>query len=182
MGLIIAGRFNDPEKAGQLAQALQESGISSDKISLFHVNPDGQHHILPLGGDKDESPGASRADKGALVGAGVGAAAGAAIGSVGGPVGAGIGAGVGAYTGSLTGAVTATDRQAEAVPDRQADDSLVDRQSGLHVAAEVSGNDKDAVIRLIRDYQGVDVEEAQGRIRNGNWVDFDPTQPVRLVS
>lgn len=181
MELIIAGRVDVHEHAEQIAQAIENTGISRSKISVFHVNPDGQHHKLPLGGDKEASPGASDAGKGALAGAGAGAAAGAAVGSVGGPIGAGIGAGVGAYTGSLAGAVTSTDKQEETAPEQQADKSLVDRESGMYVAAEVDASNKDTIIQLLRKHDSVDVEEAQGSIEKGDWVDFDPTQPARLV-
>ncbi|SFR47075.1 hypothetical protein SAMN05216203_0590 [Marinobacter daqiaonensis] len=183
MARIIAGRLEDQEKADELAQALQDAGISKDKISIFFVNPDGQHHILTMGGDKESSPGASDAGKGAWVGSGVGAVAGAAIGSVGGPIGAGIGAGVGAYTGSLAGAVSETSDDPESDPDAdKKDEPVTDRKSGLHVAAEVGDEHRDKVVRLIRDHDGKDVEEAEGNIEDGKWKDFDPTKPVRLAS
>ena len=113
MAHIIAGRVEVQEHAESIAGALEGLGISRDKISIFYVNPDGQHHRLPLGGDKPSSPGASDASKGAWAGSGIGAAAGAAAGSVAGPTGAVAGAGVGAYTGSLAGAVSKTDKEAE---------------------------------------------------------------------
>lgn len=163
------------------ARLLEESGISKNKISVFYVNPDGQHQMRTLGGDKEASPGAASAGKGAGEGAGAGAVAGAAIGSVGGPIGAGIGTGVGAYTGSLAGAVSSTDKKQEAAPEQQTDKSLVDRKSGIHIAAEVSPSDKETIVQLLRDHQGDDVEEAQGHIEKGSWVDFDPTQPVQLA-
>lgn len=183
MALIIAGRIEDQDKAAELTQALQHAGISKRKVSVFFVNPDGQHHILPFGGDENRSPGASEAGKGAWIGAGAGAAAGAAIGSTGGPIGSAIGAGVGAYTGSLTGAVTKTDDKPESDADTAKEEGPVtDRKSGLHVAAELNREQKDKVAELIRDHGGKDVEEADGKIEDSHWLDFDPTKPVRLVS
>jgi len=183
MALIIAGRFDDQDKAEELTEALQETGISKEKLSVFFVNPEGQHQVLPFGGDEDHSPGASEAGKGAWIGAGAGAVAGAAVGSAGGPVGSVIGAGVGAYTGSLAGAVTKTDDKPESDSDTaQEQGPVTDRRSGLHVAAELDPEQKSKVANLIRDHGGKDVEEADGKIEDSHWVDFDPTKPVRLVS
>ena len=183
MSLIIAGRFEDQEKAEALTQALQEAGISKNKISVFFVNPEGQHHMLQIGGDKNHSPGTSESGKGAGMGAGAGAAAGAAIGSVGGPIGAGIGAGVGAYTGSLAGAVVKTKDEPESEPEAEKEDGpAIDRRSGLFVATEVDREQKTKLAELVRDHGGKDVEEADGNIEDGHWLDFDPRKPVRLVS
>ncbi len=182
MGHIIAGRFDIQEHAEEVARALEGLGISRNRIAIFYVNPDGQHHLLPMGGDKSASPGASKSGKGAWVGTGVGAAAGAAVGSVAGPVGTVVGAGVGAYTGSLAGAVSETDMKPEsadkAAPD---EDRAVDRESGVHVAAEVDDKTREKVVALLRQHNGDQIEEAQGTIEDGEWVDFDPTQPARLV-
>ena len=38
------------------------------------------------------------------------------------------------------------------------------------------------VTRPVRDHGGKDVEEADGKIEDSHWLDFDPTKPVRLVS
>lgn len=183
MALIIAGRLENQDKAVELTEALQHAGIPKRKVSVFFVNPEGQHHMLPFGGDENHSPGTSEAGKGAWIGAGAGAVAGAAIGSTGGPIGSVIGAGVGAYTGSLTGAVTNTDDKPESDSDTAAEKGPVtDRKSGLHVAAEISREQKDKVAELVRDHGGKDVEEADGKIEDSHWLDFDPRQPIRLVS
>lgn len=52
MGHIIAGRLDVQEHAEALAEAIQGLGINRDKISVFYVNPDGQHHLLPTGATK----------------------------------------------------------------------------------------------------------------------------------
>lgn len=183
MALIIAGRLEDQDKAEELIEALQHAGIAKRKISVFFVNPEGQHHVLAFGGDENHSPGTSEAGKGAWIGAGVGAAAGAAVGSIGGPVGAVVGAGVGAYTGSLTGAVTKTDDKPEYESEATEEEGpLTDRKSGLHVAAELNPEQKDRIVALIRDHGGKDLEEADGKIEDSHWLDFDPTKPIRLVS
>ncbi|MFN3580682.1 MAG: hypothetical protein ACK4VV_09450, partial [Pseudomonas sp.] len=78
MNTIIAGRFETQDQGENALQALKQAGFGEDALSLFYVNPDGQHDIYPIGGDDDDSPGARDADKGAAAGGGVGAAVGAA--------------------------------------------------------------------------------------------------------
>src|SRR5688572_17869941 len=106
---IIAGRFEERERADVAIRQLQQAGFSEDRYTCFFVGPAGQHDRFPVGGDQDESPGATEADNGALKGAGVGGAIGLGIGlaamPVAGPVAAAAGAGVGAYVGSLVGAL-----------------------------------------------------------------------------
>ncbi|MFC4261168.1 hypothetical protein ACFOZ5_19275 [Marinobacter lacisalsi] len=182
MGHIIAGRLDVQEHAEELTRSIEGLGITRDKISVFYVNPDGQHHLLPMGGDKSTSPGAAKAGKGAWVGVGVGAAAGAAAGSVAGPIGAAAGAGVGAYTGSLAGAVSETDDEADSSDKASGEAPVVDRKAGLHVATEVDSRTRQDVVALIRQHDGDQLEETEGQIENGEWVNFDPTRPVRLIS
>lgn len=182
MGRIIAGRINVHEHAEEIVGAVEGMGISRNKVSVFYVNPDGQHHLLPTGGDRSQSPGASDSPKGAWIGSGVGAAAGAAVGSVAGPIGAAAGAGVGAYTGSLAGAVGGTDDTDETSAQQDEDAQVADRRAGLHVAVEVDEDDRDSVVSLLRQYDGEQIEEADGRIEEGEWVDFDPARPAYLVS
>lgn len=155
MGQIIAGRFDVHENAEYVYQALQEAGFEAASLSIFFVNPHGQHATSPIGGDENASAGAKGAGTGAWAGAGAGAAAGAAAGSVAGPAGAVIGGGVGAYTGSLAGAV--------------------------HVAVNVSDSDAQQAIDLLRKHQAQDIEQAEGNLQNGDWVDFNPALAVRLV-
>lgn len=185
MGQIIAGRFDVHEKAEYVHQALQDAGFEPTSVSTFFVNPHGQHGTYPVGGDESASPGAKDAGKGAWAGAGVGAAAGAVAGSVAGPVGTLIGGGVGAYTGSLAGAVKSTGDASEvdeaASEADEPDSHFTERKSGVHVAVDVSNADAQKAIEVFRKHQAQDVEQAEGTLENGKWVDFDPIRAVRLV-
>lgn len=185
MGQIIAGRFDVHENAEVVHQALQDAGFEAASLSIFFVNPHGQHGTYPIGGDESASPGAEDAGKGAGVGAGVGAAAGAAAGSVAGPLGAVIGGGVGAYTGSLAGAVQSTDDASEvdeaASDPNEPDNHFTERKSGVHLAVDVSNGDANKAIEVLRSHQAEDIEQAEGTLQDGKWVDFDPTRAVRLV-
>lgn len=185
MGHIIAGRFDVHESAERAADALRDAGFEAGSLSVFYVNPHGQHGTNPLGGDEQASPGARDSGKGAWVGAGAGAAAGAAVGSVAGPVGAAVGSGVGAYTGSLAGAVKSTGDASEvddaADKTDEPESHFTERKSGMHLAVRVKDMERDQAIDILRRHQAGDLEQAEGTLRGGEWVDFDPTRAVRLV-
>ncbi|WP_339844420.1 glycine zipper domain-containing protein [uncultured Halopseudomonas sp.] len=189
MSTIIAGRFETQEAAEKVSASLQDTGFAPEQISLFYVNPHGQHDMYPIGGDEPASPGAEKSGRGAVLGGGVGAAAGAAIGlaaaPVVGPVGAVVGGGIGAYTGSLVGAMKETDKESEV--DEMADETplkeeqLTERESGVHVAVKVTADNRSVAINVLRKHQAAGLEEAQGELTDGEWVDFDPREAVKLL-
>ena len=189
MSTIIAARFDAQEKAGKACAQLKDAGFMADEMSLFFVNPHGQHDIFPIGGDADVSPGAEDSGKGAIAGAGMGAVAGAVAGAatapITGPIGPMIGAGVGAYTGSLAGALNQTDKKSDV--DVMADetpleeDELTERTSGVLVAVKVTGNKRQRAIDVFRQNNAKELEEAEGELKNGDWTDFDPRKAVRLL-
>lgn len=193
MNTIIAGRFELQDQGEEALRALQGAGFPASAMTLFYVNPDGQHDIYPIGGDDDDSPGARDADKGAATGGGLGAAAGLAAGAaaatVAGPAGLAAAVGVGAYTGSLAGAVSSTDKESEvdeAVDDGENPRKLTARHAGIHVAVRVDGEDApdDALasaVRTLKSQGAMDVEQAEGRLEEGSWKDFDPREVVHLV-
>ena len=67
MTVIIAGRFEQQDEVQEAISALQRAGAPPSQISSFYVNPPGQHDMFPIGGDRDESPGAEDSDKGCLL-------------------------------------------------------------------------------------------------------------------
>ena len=189
MSTIIAGRFDTQEQAEKVCASLQDAGFSEDHISQFYVNPHGQHAIYPIGGDESASPGSKDSGHGALVGGGIGAAAGVAAGiaaiPVVGPIGAVVGAGIGAYTGSLVGAMKETDKDSEVdeiveeTPPKE--QQLTERHAGVHVAVKVTADNRSDAIRVLHKHQAAGLEEAQGELTNGEWVDFDPRKAVKLL-
>lgn len=189
MSTIIAGRFETQEKAEKACASLRDAGFGKDQLSLFFVNPHGQHDIYPIGGDEPASPGSEDSGRGALAGGGVGAAAGVALGvaaaPVVGPVGAVVGGGIGAYTGSLVGAMNKTDKESEV--DEMADNTpleeeqLTERHAGMHVAVKVTDDNRKEAINALRLHGAEELEEAQGQLENGEWVDFDPREAVKLL-
>ncbi len=173
---IIAGRFDEKEQAEAIGRELAQAGFSEERRTCFFVSPPGHHDRFPVGGDRDESPGATGADDGALKGAGVGGAIGLGIGlaasPVAGPAAVAAGAGVGAYVGSLAGALN-----------RMGHPDAPPRRSGFLVAVQVNdGGDENAAVRILQAAGAHDIERTQGRWQAGKWTDFDPTRPPVLVT
>ena len=196
MSTIIAARFEDQDHGEKVVLALRQAGFSPEGISLFYVNPHGQHDIYPIGGDEKISPGARDSGKGALAGGGIGAVVGAAVGlaatPVAGPLGVPIGAGIGAYTGSLAGAMGKTDQGSE-VDEAESKGELseeeiqqhkaIERQAGTYVAVRAGDGEArmQRVVELLRVHGGEDIEHAEGELRDGSWTTFDPRSVVNLV-
>ncbi len=184
MSLIVAGRFTTFAQAETAAARLFDAGIVQEDVTLFFVNPPGQHARFPVGGDEYADRQASRssvgAGKGGVIGAAVGAAVGVALFSaISAPfVVLVVAAGVGAYIGSLIGAMTHT-RGGGKVPEQ-----LVPHQghgSGVLVAVHVSPDNQDTVARVLREAGSLEVERAHGRWQHGRWADFDPTKDVEPI-
>ncbi|UIN19308.1 hypothetical protein [Herbaspirillum frisingense] len=187
MGSIIAARFELQDEAARAVNALVDAGFDRGRISSFFVNPAGQHDRFAVGGDRDKSPGAEETDKGAAAGvaagAGAGAVAGVAAAPVAGPLGPVLGGLVGGHLGGLVGSLSATD-----------DDPVPRRVAGMLVAVQLDesadvADSADAVnsaieqraMRVLQDLQGTDLERAEGQIRDGDWIDFDPLIPPQWV-
>jgi hypothetical protein len=132
-----------------------------------------------VGGDEDADPKAEGAQTAALKGAGIGVGVGGLIGAAGGPIGAAAGAAVGAYVGSLAGALSGIEENVESKPD---DANAVRRPGGVIVAVNIEGQAAEQeVASILRDSGAGLVERADGEWRDGQWVDFDPVAPPRLV-
>jgi hypothetical protein len=185
MSLIVAARFTTFPAAEAAAQRLFNSGFVEEDVTLFFVNPTGQHARYPIGGDTGTDAGATEAPKGAGKGVTIGAVVGAAVGvgiftlfsapllvSV-------IAAGVGAYIGSLVGAMSHT-REGGRLSRRTAQDGET-RDSGVLVAVHVSPGSQYDAGRILRDAGGTAIERATGRWQQGRWADFDPTRPPETI-
>jgi hypothetical protein len=183
MSLIIAGRFQTFPAAETAAQKLFSRGFIEEDVTLFFVNPSGQHARHPMGGDVGTDAGARAAPKGAGKGVTIGAVAGAVVGaavfaifqaplliSV-------IAAGVGAYIGSLAGAMSHTKSQK---PAHHSDEPM--RHAGVLVAVHVAPDTQSQAAAILRESGGIDIEKASGRWKQGRWSDFDPLQPPHPVN
>ncbi len=182
MANIIAAHFDSVDQANRALAALQANGFMRSQMSSFHVSAPGQHDLPPLGNDEsDADPDTTQAGGGALSGAALG---GTTLGIVGGIAAAVLmpgavvllalgSAAAGAYAGSLVGALNGlsdTDDESNA-----ADPA---RTAGLMIAVRIDRTDaSNAAQRILREEGGVDIEEAEGTLHNGQWVDFDPREP-----
>lgn len=184
MSLIVAGRFTTFPAAEDAASHLFASGFVEEDVTLFFVNPRGQHARYPIGGDVRVDAEAEKASSGA----GKGGAIGAVIGAI---VGVGlfrtmaapmlvliIAAGVGAYVGSLIGAMSHMRGGGRVPRERVHRES---RESGVLVAVHVSPETQERATRVLRESGGLEIERATGRWQQGRWSDFDPTQPAQPV-
>lgn len=193
---IIAGRFEQQAQAEQAVDALRRKGFTEDGISVFYVNPPGQHGTFPIGGDRQVSPGATHAHGGALEGAASGTAIGLGVGLAAGPLvgpaAAIVGASAGAYAGSLAGALGNTEEaparnevepQAESIsPQPVAEMVKPTRAAGMMVAVRASDFAwRVAAANALRAAGARDIERADGTWQDGQWVDFDPLQAPLLV-
>lgn len=180
MTTIIAGRFEQQTQADAASAALQRAGFAADQISVFYVNPAGQHDQTAIGGDRDQSPGAENTGMGNVAGIAAGGAIGAAVGAatapVTGPIGAITGAFVGGHIGQLVGAMSATKDDGGASDENR----IPVRQAGMLVAVAVGGMQEQALDAL-RSVGAEDLELGEGTIVAGDWEDFDPVAPPRFI-
>jgi hypothetical protein len=190
---IIAGRFEQEAQAQEAAQELRHRGFAADDVTVFYLNPPGQHATFPVGGDRDKSHGATAAHSGALKGAAIGGAVGLGVGAATaplvGPVGALVGAGAGAYVGSLAGALgdmgetdSAAKDAGDSPPRVPVDSVPMERPAGFVVAARAPEYARRVIAANVLQSVGAkDVERADGTWQMGQWVDFDPLQAPKLV-
>lgn len=188
MTTLIAGRFSQQTHAENASDELLRSGFSPRDMSLFYVNPQGQHDIHPMGGDEDESAGTHHAPTGAVIGAasgvGVGTLVGAATMPVLGPAGPLLGAAVGAYTGSLVGALKTmnkTEEHIEIAQQAPTEEETHPRKAGVLLAVAVVTPEQRANAIKILGATALEVEETEGELANGQWTDFDPRAPIKTV-
>lgn len=174
MSTIIAGRFETQPQVEQTVAELQRAGFTTDHIASFYVNPPGQHDAYPIGGDTAISAGAEDTTKGAAAGVAGGAAAGLAAAPAIGPVGPL----VGAYVGSMIGGLSQT-KEGE---DTEAANKPHEHRAGMYVAVAIDDEAHQRRASELLDKQGAcDIEIAEGKIENGDWVDFNPVAPPRLI-
>ncbi|MBB3256800.1 hypothetical protein F4827_001646 [Paraburkholderia bannensis] len=192
MSLIVASRFTMFNDAEAAMDKLHNNGFVDEDVSLFYVNPGGQHaggqHArFPVGGDRFTDP----QSRWASLGAGAGAAAGALVGVIVAIVLSllflrsllvlAVAAGVGAYVGTLAGALWQTRGGGRGRrPDIGHDPggTPAARESGVLVAVHVSPGTQQQAAQVLGAAGGQQIERANGRWQHGHWSDFDPTHTV----
>jgi outer membrane lipoprotein SlyB len=184
MSLIVAGRFTTFPAAEAAARQLFAEGFVEEDVSLFFVNPRGQHDhraadaltTFPFSFNPVKHPG-----RGAMLGAVAGAVVGVGVFA---PISASMviavtAAGVGAYVGALAGSavqarVNATPSIEEAVRHAVHHET---RDSGVLVAVHVCSENQLKAADVLRRAGSQAIERATGRWQHGRWADFDPTKP-----
>ncbi|HEY2967834.1 MAG TPA: hypothetical protein VGK75_05630 [Casimicrobiaceae bacterium] len=178
---IVAGRFEQQTDADAAIAELMRQGFDSDRVTSFFVNPPGEHAKFPIGGDREDSPGAEKAGTGAVAGAAIGGAVGIGLGlaatPVVGPVAVPTAGGVGAYMGALAGALgKMKDSPAETSPYAETPPEV--RHAGVVVAAYAPEPEQRATALDVLKASGAqDIETAEGHWHDGKWTDFDPVAP-----
>ena len=189
MKTLIVGHYGQQTDADNAARELLRAGFPAAELGLFYFNPQGQHATYPIGGDENESPGTHDAKGGAVRGAVGGVGAGTLVGAatipVLGPAAPLFGAAIGAYAGSLVGALKNMEESAEDAsppPERAARAAAADtRKAGIMLAVAVETADERQTAVEVLGAQADELEEAQGTLQNGDWVDFDPLAPRKLI-
>ena len=180
MATIIAGGFDVVTDADAAVERLRQAGVRTEDLCTFRVNPAGEHHNLPAGGDHGASLGAKEAGKGAGKGTAIGTAAGLAAGAAAtpfvGPVGLAAGAAAGAYAGSLVGALREMNKEPQPGPE-----TVRPAETLIAVNVEPGMPAADDVARIFEECNARQVERTEGRWENGEWADFDPTSPPHLI-
>jgi hypothetical protein len=170
---IIAGRFQTEDQTRAAARSLVDI-VSENVICIFFNNQPGAHDS----GRDAASSGDQGAAKGATAGAVSGGAAGATVGTlVGGPAVGAVAAAVGGYVGSLAGTAGGLPEGGEGTKGAQHP-----RPAGMMLAVRIANaGDAQRIIERLKLNGAADVERAKGKWENGDWVDFDPVMPPRLV-
>ncbi|MBN3767714.1 hypothetical protein [Burkholderia sp. Ac-20365] len=185
MSLIVAARFTTFPAAEAAAERLFRAGFVEEDVSLFFVNPRGQHARFPIGGDQNKDAASTDAPRGAGMGVTIGAVVGAVVGvgiftAFSAPVlVSAIAAGVGAYIGSLIGAMYKTRGGGKGARHSLAHHE--ERDSGVLLAVHVTPDSQHKAAHMLREAGGASIERASGRWQQGRWADFDPTTPPQPV-
>ena len=189
MKRLIVGRYSQQADTENARRELLRAGFSAREMSLFYVNPQGQHATYPVGGDEDESAGTLEAQAGAVRGAAGGVGAGTLVGvatiPVLGPGAALLGAAVGAYTGSLVGALKNMDEPetADSVGlNAEPSADAPPRKSGMLLAVAVATPAEQETAIEILGVRADVLEATEGTLENGDWSDFNPLAPGTAIA
>jgi len=193
MNAIVNGNFKDLSAAKLAVSALVDGGFISNEISFFKVELPGHHLDRPAGEGVALEPDATEtklpeAGVGAMSGAAVGGAIGAVIAlatlPVLGPMVAAAAVSVGAYGGSLYGVLDSMDSAETDATERaiMSSQEARHRQSGTLVAVIAADEALQEKAKQILIAEGAgDIELTNGHILSGEWTDFNPALPLKLL-
>ncbi|HDR9499968.1 TPA: hypothetical protein QDC06_003223 [Burkholderia cepacia] len=177
MAMIVAGRFTTFDEAESGARSLYERAFGTDDVSIFFLNPGGQHARFPIGGDVYADTAAKPGGRGAMVGAMrgllIGAVVGVAVYAVGVPYWfvPAAGALAGAYLGALGGALGRMRGEQD-----EGKGTLARSETGVILAAHVTPDTASTAEDVLRATGAKSIERVDGDWQDGKWRDFDPVR------
>ncbi|KVE36505.1 hypothetical protein [Burkholderia sp. TSV86] len=177
MAMIVTGRFTTFDEAEGGARHLYERAFGPQDVSIFFLNPGGQHARFPLGGDvyadTAAKPGGRGAVLGALRGLLIGVIAGTSVYALGlrywfVPA---AGALAGAYLGAFGGALGRMRGECS-----EGKGTLEKSETGVILAARVTPATAAAAEDVLRESGALSIERVEGDWQDGEWRDFDPVR------
>jgi hypothetical protein len=88
---------------------------------------------------------------------------------------------VGGYVGTLLGALWLAGKRRYVASEPDPEQQLQVRPPGVMLAVQVPAGQENRVSEILRLSGGLDLERAQGKWVDGEWVDFDPLQPPHPI-
>ncbi|OXJ25652.1 hypothetical protein CFB82_38495 [Burkholderia sp. HI2714] len=177
MAMIVAGRFTTFDEAEGGARHLYERAFGSDDVSIFFLNPAGQHARFPIGGDVYADTAAKPGGRGAMIGAIRGVVIGIVVGLLVYAIGVrywfvpAAAALAGAYLGAFGGALgRMRGEQAEGKG------TLAQSESGVILAVRVAPDTVNTAEDVLRATGASSIERVEGDWQDGEWRDFDPVR------
>ncbi|CAB3756190.1 hypothetical protein B7G54_16185 [Burkholderia puraquae] len=177
MTMIVAGRFTTFDAAEGGARHLYERAFGSDDVSIFFLNPGGQHARFPIGGDVYADTAAKPGGRGAMIGAMRGLLIGVVAGLLVYAIGMrywfvpAAGALAGAYLGAFGGALGRM--RGERAEGKGA---LAQSETGVILAVRVVPDTATTAEDVLRATGATSIERVEGDWRDGEWSDFDPVR------
>lgn len=177
MTTILAGRFTTFDAAEGSARKLHERAFGQDDVSIFFLNPAGQHARFPLGGDGYADSAAQPGGRGAMAGAVHGMLLGFGVGLIAyaagwrfwyTPLALAL---AGMYLGVLAGALARMRGRRD-----EGKGALAKSETGVILAARVTPGNAETAEDVLRVTGADAIERVEGQWRNGRWQDFDPVR------
>jgi hypothetical protein len=158
MATIIAASLQLQSQAEEAVEQLILAGFAPEKATSFFINPPGQHAIYPIGGDRYQSPSAAEES--------------------------GKSAKLGTAFVEITEAVIGVKHDDAHAHDTAANhaNAVPPHRAGMLVAVEVADHiNQDKAIALLTRLGAHHIEQAEGKIVGGEWIDFDPLNEPRYL-
>jgi hypothetical protein len=157
MATIIAASLQLQNQTEDAIEQLILAGFAPEKVTSFFINPPGQHALYPIGGDRYESPGTTEnIDKNTKLGT--------------------------AFVEMTEAVIGVPHENAPADVVTTHANSAPLHRAGMLVAVEVIDKaNQEKAIAVLQRLGAKNMEEAEGEIVNGEWIDFDPLSDARYL-